>query len=53
MFVGDVVCPLQAPFVPLIHRMSVVRGDVFSSIGLAPKIADVARGVYFRSAHSC
>ena len=54
MFVGDTVCPLQAPALPMIHKMSVVvRVDVFSNSGLAPKIADVARDVYFRSIHPC
>lgn len=44
----------QTPTVPMVHKMFVViRGDVFSNSGLAPKIADVARDMYFRSVHSC
>jgi hypothetical protein len=44
----------QTPAVPMVHKMSVViRGAVFSNSGLVPKIADVARDVFFRSVHPC
>ena len=40
--------------VPMVHKMSaVIRGDVFSNSGLAPKLPDVARDVYIRSVHCC
>jgi hypothetical protein len=58
-FCGRCCVPAAVPTVglsviPVIQKMSVViRGDVFSNSGLAPKVADFARDMYFRSVHSC